>query len=70
MKVMLRGLHSTDCPPQAAEHPVCTLRLTQQLQGEHKHISVLWIRKAMISSAGQAKTEEVLKVTSNLLHFF
>lgn len=38
MKVNLRGLHSTDCPPQAAEHSVCTPRLTQQLHGEQKHI--------------------------------
>lgn len=36
--VKQRGLHCTDCPPQAAESPVCTPRLTQQLQGEHKHI--------------------------------
>lgn len=38
-------------------------------RGTQTH-SVLWIRKAMISSADQAKTEEFLKVTNNLLHFF
>lgn len=68
LRVEPRDLHCTDCPPQAAESPVCTPEAeTAITRGMQRH-PVFCIRRGRISCAAQAKKEEVLRVTNNLLH--
>lgn len=64
----MRSLHGTDCPRQVAESPVCTPEAeTAIMRGMEKHPTI-WFRRGRISCAAQAKKEEVLRATSNLLH--